>query len=85
VSHRLAGELTSSAWPSRPWRPLREVASASVRRGSQRNGAHADESSAGRIGRFTTDSPMPVPLRGWEGKAVGELNRQAVMKMNHIQ
>jgi len=48
-------------------------------------GAHAGESPAGRIGRFTTDSPMPVPPRGWEGKAVGELNRQAVMKMNHIQ
>jgi hypothetical protein len=48
-------------------------------------GAHAGESPAGRIGRFTTDSPMPVPPRGWEGKAGGELNRQAVTKMNHIQ
>jgi hypothetical protein len=47
--------------------------------------AHAGESPAGRIGRFTTDSPMPVPPRGWEGRAVWELNRQAVMKMNHIQ
>jgi hypothetical protein len=48
-------------------------------------GAHAGESPAGRIGRFTTDSLMPVPPRGWEGKADGELNRQAVMKMNHNQ
>jgi hypothetical protein len=47
--------------------------------------AHADESSAGRIGWFTTDSPTPVPPRGWEGLAVGELNRQAVTKVNHIE
>lgn len=46
---------------------------------------NAGESPAGRIGRFTTDSPMPVPPRGREGKAVGVLNRQAVMKMNHIR
>jgi hypothetical protein len=48
-------------------------------------GAQAGESAAGRIGRFTTDSPMPVPPRGGEGKAVWEVNRQAVMKMNHIK
>jgi len=48
-------------------------------------GSHAGESPAGRIGRFTTDSPMPVPPRGWEGRANGDLNRQAAMKMNHIQ
>jgi hypothetical protein len=47
--------------------------------------AHADASSAGRIGWFTTDSPTPVPPRGGEGSAVGELNRQAVTKVNHIQ
>ena len=48
-------------------------------------GLQAGENPAGRIGWFTTDSPMPVLPRGREGKAVGELNRQAVMKMNHIQ
>lgn len=60
-----------------PLRLLYAAASAMAR--------NAGESPAGRIGRFTTDSPMPVPPRGREGKAVGVLNRQAVMKMNHIR
>jgi hypothetical protein len=43
------------------------------------------ESPIGRIGWFTTDSPVPVPPRGEEGKAVRELNRWAAVKANHIE